>query len=72
MAENPEKGFGDEDLGIPDELLQGIAPKQVMLGEVVIECPVTIEFVGAGLSADARNEVIVAVMGQLQRTIKRI
>ena len=69
---NPELGFDEEDLGIPRELLRAMTPQQVMLDEIVIECPVVIEFVGAGLSPGVRNEVTVAMMSQLHRTISHI
>jgi len=56
----PEKGAGSVssdfsrvDQGSPDQLLGRGEPQQVTPREIVIECPVVIEFVGAESPAEA-------------------
>ena len=39
--------------------------QQVILSEIVIECPVVVEFVGSDLSREVRNEVMLMVMDRL-------
>lgn len=52
------------------ELLGEEALQQVMLNEIVIECPVVIEFVGGGSSLDTRNQFLQAAMSQLRSAIR--
>lgn len=71
-----DAGFVLSDLGVeseeaPDQLLGEETQQQGELNEIVIECPVVIEFVGGGLSPEARDEVLLAVMDQLAGAVRR-
>jgi len=55
---------------VPDQLPGEENQRQVTLNEIVIECPVVIEFVGGGLSPEARDEVLLTVMDQIASVVR--
>ena len=56
---------------VPAHLLGEESQEQRVLNEIVIECPVVIEFVGGGLSPETRDEITLAVMDQITGAVRR-
>ena len=77
QGNGPEQdaGFVLSDFGVEVEAVADQPPgeetQRVMLNEIVIECPVVIEFVGGGLSPEARSEITLAVMDEIAGAVRR-
>ncbi len=63
--------FSDEEWG--EQMMAGMGAGQALhlanLDEIVIECPVIIEFVGTGLAPEVRDQFIYTAMAQIRQSI---
>jgi hypothetical protein len=54
----------------PGELPGGELGQPVTVCEIVVECPVVVEIVGGGLSSDARDQVLTAMLDELAGVLR--